>query len=301
MPDVFPPGAPTVAGQLITIEQWLAQPARVQRAIQDLTAQRFIADRIFSPGPPATGGAVIYDQVLSNDYLYGGSRDVQSIAPGSEFPLLDVGDLSPLVAQTVKWGGAALLTYEERDRDRRDQLARKLTRLRNSIVRKVDSVAIATLRAAPVITQAASGLWTTAATDIFADVATAITTVDRQDMGYELDSAIISPNTALAMLKNTTLRSALPRENQGSPNPVLVGRLAGVAGITNWYKTNRVLDQEVFLFSGQSAGSISDEKPLYSRVVDIEERETLLIMAARLTVPYVTDPKSVVQITGVAP
>lgn len=297
MPDVFPPGPPQVNGQLITVEQWLANPARVTRTVQALTAERFIADRIFSPGPPATGGAVIYDQVLGSD-LYTG-RDVQAIEPGSEFPLVDLGDLSPQVAATVKWGGAALITYEERDRDRRDQVQRKITKLRNTIVRKVDSVAVAALRAAPIGQMVASAAWDVATTAIYKDVNAAVTAVDKLDMGYELNSALISPNTRLSMLNNDKLVSLLPRENQGAPNPILIGQLSGIAGITNWYASNRVGDDEVILLDGRTAGSISDEKPTYTRVVDQPEKERVLIMGARLTVPYVTDPKSVVRIAGV--
>ena len=298
MPDVFPPSPPTVAAPLISIEAWLLQPARVIRTLTDLTSQRFIADRIFSQGPAAVGGAVIYDQVTGQD-LYPLTRDVQEIEPGSEFPNVDAGDLYPLVARTSKWGGQAMITYEERDRDRRDQVGRKLTKLRNALVRKVDAVAIAALYAAPINTSAASGLWGTNATDIFSDVVTAKVLVQRQDMGYESTRGLISYNTAASMLKNTTLRSSLPRENVGSPNPVLVGRLAGVAGIDEWYATNRMPDTDAILLSGQQAGSISDERPLYTRVVDDPKRETVWVMAGRLTVPYVTDPKSVVRITGV--
>lgn len=298
MADVFPPAIPTVNGTVISIDTWLQQPLRVTKTLQDLTSQRFVADRIFSPGPPATGGAVIYDQVLAQD-LYPLTRDVEEIEPGSEFPQVDAGDLAPLVAKVLKWGGAAQITYEEIRRDRRDQVNRKLTKLRNALVRKVDMVAIATLYAAPINTFAASGLWGTNATDIFADLVSGKLTIDVLDLQYEVDSALISTTTAANMLKNTTLRSSLPRENQGSPNPVLVGRLSGVAGITNWYATNRMPNQDCLLLSGQQAGSISDEVPLYTRVVDDPERERKIVMAGRLTVPFVTDPKSVVRITGV--
>jgi hypothetical protein len=298
VPDLYPAGAPTINGQVISIETWLQQPARVIRTLTDLTSQRFIADRIFSPGPTASGGAVIYDQLTAQD-LYPKSRDVQAVEPGAEFPIVDAGDLAPLVARTVKWGAKAGITYEERDRDRRDQVQRKLIKIRNAIVRKVDTVAIATLYAAPINTSAASALWTTTTTDIFSDVVTAQVIVNKLDMGYNLDTALISPKTLGSMLKNTNLRSSLPRENQGSPNPVLVGKLAGVAGITNWYVTNRMPDTDTLLLSGQQAGSISDERPLYSRVIDDPEREIVWVQAGRLTVPFVTDPLSVVRITGV--
>lgn len=300
MPDYYPPLAPTVAGTLITVDVFLNNPARVQKVIADLTAQRFIADRIFSPGPPATGGAVIFDQVMANE-LYTG-RDVQAIEPGAEFPILNQLEAAPLIARTVKWGGAARYTYEQIDRDRRDVVNRGLTQIRNTIVRKVDTVAVAALRAAPINQEVASDVWEDSAAAIVKDVQTGITTVDKLDMGYQITDALISPTTHLNMITNDKLLSLLPREGMnGVPNPIASGQLQGVMGLT-WYPTNRVADGECILISGRIAGSISDEKPLYSRVVDEGQsstRETKVVAAARLVVPYVTDPLSVVRITGI--
>lgn len=299
MPDLFPAVPPVVNGQLITIEQWLQQPARVQRIITDLSLERFVVDEIYAQGPTATGGAVIYDQVMGTE-LYPATRDVQAIQPGALFPLVDVGEVAPLVANTVKWGGSAFLTYEERDRDKRDVLRRKLVRITNAIVRKVDTVGLAVLRAAPILQVTSSGNWAGTIANVFADVAAGKTAVDRTDMGYTITKAIISPNTALSMLTNAKLLNTLPREAMGANiSPIIEGRLSGLAGIQRWIVTNRCGDDEVFLLDGQMAGSISDEKPLYSRVVDQPETERVLIMAGRLTVPYVTDPKSVTRIVGV--
>lgn len=299
-PDMFPPGPPSVSGENFIINLWLNQPARVERTLRDLSLERFVADYIYTPGPAASGGSVLYDQILGNGPLYAG-RDVEPIEPGSEFPPLPFGDITPAVARTVKWGGAFLITDEEVRRDRRDQLARKLTALRNTIIRKVDTVALAVLRAAPIGAGSASASWATSTTNIFKDTATVKATVDKLDMGYEIDTALISPQTGLNMLTNDKLLNYLPREAQGAaPNPVLVGRLSGVAGITRWIQSNRVGDDEVIFLSGRQAGSISDERPLYSRVVPRPESESTLVMAARLMVPFVTDPKSVFRLTGVA-
>lgn len=293
---MFPPAPPTIAGQVISIDQWLADPLRVTQTLRDLTQERFLADQIFTPGGRATGGAVIYDQILGNELYMG--RDVQAIEPGSEFPILNASDLSSLVARTTKWGGAFIVTYEERDRDRRDVIAQQLIQLRNTIVRKVDTVAVATLRAAPILQATASGNWSDSDVSIYGDVQATRTAVSRQDLGYEVDTALISPGTHLAMVSNEKLLGQLPREGSGSNNPIISGELTGVAGISRWFVSNRVGDNEAFFLSGRQAGSISDEKPLYSRQVDQPERERWLIQAARLTVPFVNNPKSVVRLTG---
>lgn len=299
----YPPLAPTVAGTLITVDAFLNNPAQVRKTMQDLTHQRFIADNIYSAGPGATGGAVIYDQILGNDLFV--TTDVQAITPGSEFPVLEELGPAPLVAKTTKWGGAIQVTYEERDRDRRDVVNRKLTKLRNTIVKKVDVVGLAVLKAAPILSSAASAVWSTVSTPIQKDVSTAQMLVDQQDMGYVITDAYVSPATMNSMVNNDKVTTAIQTFNNGGiQNPLGQGptepRLRGFLGL-DWHVTNRVLDTEAILVSGQMAGSISDEKPLYTRVVDLPHRETVLIMGARLTVPFVTDPKSVVRITGVGP
>lgn len=296
----YPPAPPSVSGTLITVDAFLRSPLQVQRVMENLTRQRFIADQLYSAGGAATGGAVIYDQVLGND-LYT-TADVQAIAPGSEFPLLEDLGPAPLVAKTTKWGGSIQVTYEERDRDRRDVVNRKLTKLRNTIVKKVDTVALAVLKAAPILSSAASASWGTSTTPIQKDVATAQMLVDQQDFGYVLTDVFVSPATMNNMVNNDKVTQAIQAYNNGGlTNPITQGpnepRLRGFLNL-DWHVTNRVADGEAIMVSGQQAGSISDERPLYTRVVDLPQRETVLIMGARLTVPYITDPKSVVRITG---
>lgn len=297
MPTPYPPAPPVISGQNLTVSVFLRNPAVVQRRMENLTRQRFVADRLFNAGPQATGGAVIYDQVLDAGHLFA-ARDVQEIEPGAEFPLTGAADPTPLTAAVKKWGGAVPITYEEERRDRRDVLARRTTQLRNTVLRKVDTVAVATLDAAPLQTQAASGDWTTAATDIISDIETAKNKLDVMDMGYEADIVLLNPAQVLDIRKDADIRSALPRENRAR-NLLDLGAadLDGLLGLT-WIPSNRVTAGTAYVADSRSVGGISDELALYTRVVNQPERERYLIQAARPTVPYVTDPKAVVKITG---
>jgi hypothetical protein len=289
----YPPPAPTVSGQLITVEQFLKQPTRVTRVINDLTAQRFIAERIFSSGP-AAGGAVIYDQVTASE-LYT-DRDVQAIEPGSEFPIVSSGEVAPKVAAVTKWGGAALFTYESVRRDDRDVLNRELTKLRNTIVRKVDTVAIAALDAAPIQTDTGTD-WSNSSTgDPILDLAGWRSQIDDADLGYVADTILINPAQYVDLLGRKDVRDALPRESL-TGNPIANGQLNGFMGFT-WYVTNRVAAGTAYVLASQMAGSLRDELPLYSRTIDQPERERWLVQAARVTVPIITDPKAVVKATG---
>lgn len=290
----YPPAPPTVNGQLISVEQFLKTPSRVTRVIEDLTRERFLAERIFSSGD-AQGGAVIYDQVLASE-LYT-DRDVQGIAAGSEFPILTAGEGAPKVAAVTKWGGAAVITYEAVRRDNRDVLNRQLTKLRNTIVRKVDTVAVAALIAAPIGGRIATDWDDPVAGDPIGDLALGASTIDDADMGYEVDTFIGNPAQRVAILRRKDIRDSLPREATAS-NPIASGQFSGLMGIRNWYWTNRVPAGEAFLLAGRQAGSLRDELPLYSRTIDQPERERFLIQAARVTVPIVTDPLAVYRMRG---
>jgi len=291
----YPPAPPTIDGQgRITVEQFLKTPTRVQRTIADLTRERYLAERIFGSGN-AEGGAVIYDQLTGSDNLYT-ERDVQAIEPGSEFPITDVGELTPKVAAVSKWGGAGIVTYEAARRDNRDVLNRKLTRIRNTIVRKVDTVAIAALNAAPVNTSAGTDWSDVNTRDAVGDVAKAVNKIDNLDLGYVADSVLINPTQELELFLDKDLRDALPRENV-TANPISSGRINGLMGLT-WYASNRVPVGTAYVLASTQAGSLHDELPLYSRVVDQPERERYLIQAARVTVPVVTDPLAVYKLTG---
>lgn len=293
----YPPSPPTYANGRITVEQFLRTPSRVQRAVEDLTRQRFIADYIFSAGD-AQGGAVVYDRVLAAD-LYT-TRDVQPIEPGSEFPIVDAAETAPIVAAVTKWGGAALITYEVVRRDARDVLARQLTKLRNTITKKVDSIAVAAMTAdASIPTSAGVAAWNNVATgDPITDLEVARSAIDDADMGYTADTILINPQQRLRLMGRADIRNALPRENTAA-NPLLNGgaALGGLLGFT-WIVSNRVPAGTAIVLSRGTIGSIRDELPLYSRTVDQPDQERWLLMAARVTVPVITDPMAAYRLTG---
>jgi hypothetical protein len=295
--SMYPPTAPRYNpdGLTVTVDLFLNSPPRVQRALDAMTLNRFIADELFAAGPQATGGAVVFDQLTSTGEFFT-ERDVEAIAPGAEFPIVSEGVAEPLVARVTKWGAAGIVTYEEIDRDRRDVLARLLVKIRNTIVRKVDSVALATLDRAPVQTMTASGAWNNAGTDVIGDLEAARVMIDEQDMGYTADLCIINPRTKLDLKRNPGIREALPRENMGANllGGADLGQLLGF----RWAISNRVPAGTIWVTSAKVVGSISDEVPLYSRVIDEPRNERRLIMAGRRVVPFITDPRAAVRITG---
>ncbi|MCA1572817.1 MAG: hypothetical protein LC798_21495 [Chloroflexi bacterium] len=203
----YPPGFPSISGENLTVSAFLANPARVYRVIQDLTLQRYVAERIFQAGPRATGGSVVYDQVTQADLFT--DRDVEVIAPGAEFPLLTAAAPVPKTAAVDKWGGRVKISDESRDRNQIDVLNRELTRLRNTIVRKVDTVAIAALDAAALNTYVGVDFTAATSAQIIAVWIAASGLVNNPDMGYETSAVFLNPTQADEMMGNEGLLKLL--------------------------------------------------------------------------------------------
>ena len=145
-PVAHPLGPPTMSGTTYSVDLALQQPTRVTRTVMDLTLQRFFADRVFTNSGGVTGGAVVYDVVLTNDiYL---ERDIGRVAPGGEFPIVTSLRRAPQVAAVEKWGGKFFVTDEARDRNDVSVYTRHIRQLANTIVRKINQRAVEVLNAA---------------------------------------------------------------------------------------------------------------------------------------------------------
>jgi hypothetical protein len=296
----FPQGAPTISGVNVTMSVFLNNPAYVQRAITDFTVERFVMPKIFAPGPPATGGAVIFDQVTGTFFFL--DRDVQEVRPGSTFPILAGGEQLPSVATVRKLGGEVELTYEAVRRDNRPLLRNEILRLANTVVRYVDATAVAALNAAPILTMTAATPWATGGSDPLSDIATASELVYGPDLGYNPDIILINPLNHATAIKNATLRLDLPRENLQADgktaSPIFGGRINMLQGL-DFYLTNRVPVGTMYVLESQRIGSYSDEIPEYYKVLDEPRVESYFLHGARVVVPYVTDPLACVKVTGI--
>lgn len=295
--DTFPPGYINVGPEgAITVETYLRQPARVTRALEALARPYTMADELLGRGPQATGGAVVFDQVTDPDPLIEG--DVQEVQPGGEFPTLTGGDVAPLVARVQTWGAKDYMTDEAVRRDTRDLLSRKLNRIARTVAKKVDRHALARFRAAP-IREAGGSSWASSAANIYRDVASAQLLVDKGALAYQLDTAIISPQTAFNMRMNEQLQKAVTAATP-SQSPILVNDLPPIGGIARWFVSNLVGDNEALFTVGKLAGSISDEVPFTSETWRDPHTRRTFVQAYRVPTVYITDPLSVVRMQGIA-
>lgn len=146
-PVAYPLGAPVVSNNTLTVDTALKQTQRITKRIADLTLQKFIVDRIFaSSGVSVASGAVLFDKVTQNElYL---SRDVEERAPGAEYPVVGSERTQPDVATSEDWGGKFWISDEAVKRNDKVHFDNQVTQLANTIVRKVNTRAVATLETA---------------------------------------------------------------------------------------------------------------------------------------------------------
>lgn len=290
----YPPGPPSIANDLLTVSIYLANVPRVQRIIDDLTLNRFIADRLYAPGPIATGGAVLYDQVSAGDFFL--ARDVEKIMPGQEYPILTDTAPTPKIAAVDKWGGQVFITDEQRDRNQINVFQRETRKLANTVVRKVDTIALAVLAAAPLNTFSGSD-WTAATgATMIANLIDAASLINDPDMGYVADLVILNPVQFNELLKNKDFRDAMQANNE---NSMLRDGVVGDFLNMTFARSNRVTAGTGFVAASRMVGAISDEVPLNTVVYREEGIDSTFIKSSRRLVPYVTDPKAAVAISGI--
>ncbi len=297
----YPPSPATIDAQgRLTIDTWLRNPVRVQRRLEDLTRARFIADQFFATGPEAVGGAVLFDQVTAQDLFM--ARDVQQVAPGQEIPILTDEAPTPRLAAVAKWGGAVYITDEQRDRNQYDVAARQTAKLANTVLRKVDAVALATLEAAPINVEAGTS-WAlgSATTDaaIVQQLIKARGLINNPDNGYEADIMLANP----AQRDQIASRLELLKLLTGTAGPTLaegidrvVGRILGL----DVFVSNRVPVGTIYIAQRRVIGGISNETPLRTEVIPERRSEKTWIQSTRRLVPYVTDPKAATKLVGIA-
>jgi len=143
---VNPLGPPTISGTTFSIDIALQNPTRViTPMVLDLTRQRFFVDRVFTSAGGVTGGAVIYDLVVTPDYYM--DRDIQRVEPGSEFPIVAFSRRAPAAAVVEKWGGKFYFLDETRDRNNIAEFTKAMRQLANTVVRKINQRGVQILEA----------------------------------------------------------------------------------------------------------------------------------------------------------
>ncbi|CAM3432146.1 major capsid protein [Tsukamurella hominis] len=296
-PVAYPLGAPTIQDNKLTVDMALAQPQRITRRIADLTLQKFIVDKIFaSSGVSVASGAVLYDQATTNE-LYT-NRDVEERAPGAEYPLVGSDRLEPKVATSEDWGGKFFVTDEAVRRNDRVYFDRQTTQLANTIVRKVNQRAVATLENA-IAGLGGAGVvpghdWSNVTLSgtsptpnnarPFADFAAVQLTADVQELGVVYDLWIVNPQ------EQHNLRIAYGEEYAA----------ALAAAQIEIFASNRVTAGTAYAVARNQVGFLDYEQGLGTETWREQKTKRNWVQSSVMPIMGVTNPYSIKKVTGLA-
>ncbi|GAB7039709.1 MULTISPECIES: major capsid protein [Catenuloplanes] len=290
----YPLAAPTLSGNVLTVDTALRQPTRITRRIMDLTLARFIVDRIFATAGSVSGGSVVYDQATTNE-LYT-DRDVERVGPGDEFPIVGSQRTVPKVALVEKWGGKFFITDEARDRNDVTFFNNQVTQLANTIVRKVNTRAVETLEAA--ITALGGGgtfvghNWGTVVTGgssqtnnsgwPAADLGQAQFLADTDELGVTYDLWLVNPKQRMQFFNTYGSTAQAVLDSYG----------------VEMYASNRIANGTGYAVARGQVGELRVEKALDTEAWRERETQRNWVQSDVRPVMYVTNPYSIKKVTG---
>lgn len=296
-PVAYPLGAPTISNNQLTVDTALKQPQRITKRLADLTLQKFIVDRIFaSSGVSVASGAVIYDQLTQNElYL---SRDVEERAPGTEYPIVTSDRSEPKVAKSEDWGGKFWISDEAVRRNDKVHFDNQVTQLGNTLVRKVNQRAVATLDAAIAAVGGAAVVPGHDWSDVtlsgnsptpnnerpFADFAAVQLAADIEELGVEYDLWIVNPQ------EKHNLRIAY------GPDLEETLREAGI----EVFDSNRVTAGTAYAVARNQVGFLDYEQGLSTETWREQKTKRNWVQTSVLPIMGITNPFSIKKVTGLA-
>lgn len=302
MPYTYPPSAPTLAGDVETVNRFLAAPTVVTRRLRTIAQNRFISDVILSNRQEPSGGAIIYE---INEGIYA-DRAVEAVPPGGEYPITTVSSGNAQLAKVVKWGQDTYVTDEAIKRQRMSPVERALTKLANTVIKQVDSVALSLVASAVVQTVPAFAAWSASTATILRDIMKAKALVAGLNQGYDPNYLIVDDTTFALVASDPTLINAMRREDAG--NTIYTGEFPILAGLTI-LPTPNLPSAGAWVVDSTMLGGMADENlgggyqggpsGIEAKSMRDDDQDQWRLRARRVTTPYVSEPGSAVRITGI--
>lgn len=313
----FPPAPPTLSGDTLSINRFLKNPLWVMRALRTISEQMFVSDKVLTGQLWTESGSIGYEQT---ETIYADAAP-QPVSPGAQYPETTTGTGPASMANTVKWGQRSRISDEAISRLNYDVVKRKFTKLANSHVLQVDTVALSAVASAITQTTAAIASWAGTGTTpyILRDLMRAYANILNLKQGYMPDTVLVGLTTFANIVSDDKLAQLLPREVPGVANGPVEGgwdspfmkRIGGFNFVTspNLPTTGYayLLDSKVFgAFVDERVpgpGWVQSDDPGAQRIqvqtIRNEDNDAWTVKCRRITVPIIVEPKAAWAITGV--
>lgn len=314
MTNQFPPAAPSLSGDVLSINRFLKDTPWVLRALRDISNEVFVADKILTAQFYTDSGSIGYE--TSGESIYA-DRAPAAVPPGGEYPLTPISTGPASTANTVKWGNDSLITDESISRQKYAVVERAFRKLMNSHISTIDTVALSAVTSAVTQNTAAIASWKTGGgtSKILRDLMRAATSLIKLKQGYMPDTVFVEPDVFANIVSDDDLMKILPREFPGVEqtaavqglNSMLAKRIGGFTFVTspNAPATGKALVLDSKVFGGftdervPAPGYVSAENGLQVKTIRDDETDGWRIRARRITVPIVLEPAAGWLITGV--
>lgn len=309
----YPPGSPSLSGDVLSINRFLKDTPWVARALRDIANEQFVSDKLLTGQFWTESGSIGYEQ---NESIYA-DRDPKAVPPGGEYPVTPISTGPASTANTVKWGNDALLTDEAISRFRYNVVQRQFRKLMNSHIKTIDTVALSAIVSAVTQNTDAIASWKTGGgtSKILRDVMRAITSIVNLKQGYMPNAVFVEPAVFANVVSDDDLMKILPKEFPGVQATAVVQGLNGslmrqIGGLTWITSPNAPVSGKALVADTTVLGGFADERlnsPEYVQaenglqVLSIRDRDTdgWRIRARRTTVPIVLEPGAGWLINGV--
>ncbi len=302
MPGSFPAAAPTLSGQLLSVNRFLQNPANIARRLRTFRDLRFVSDQLLTGRFRVVGGAIVYEQSESQVT----DRPVDRVNPGAVYPYANVAQAVAALAAVAKWGQKTFMSDEEIKRNVYGgaEVDRNLRKVVNSIIKQVDGITMSAIISAVTQTQAVTAAWDGATPLFLRDVLKAKAVVAKLNLGYKPDVLALNDTQYAYLMSDDKFTNALSRER--SDNPVYSGEIERVGGLTI-VVSPAITDPIVA--DTQQLGGMADEtdvSPGYAvsdMAIEVKSIRRDLqdgwdMQGRRITVPIVQEPGAAIRITG---
>jgi hypothetical protein len=308
IPHIYPPAAPTISGDVITISRFLNSPAAVSRRLRTLAENRFISDTLLSGRYQVQGGSILYEQTES---IFT-NRPPEVVNPGAEYPRSAASPGTAAMASVFKWGQDVPITDEHVGRYGRRAVDVAMLKITNYLVKQVDTICLTAISSAVTQTAAATGggTWSGASSDPLLDLMLAKATVIGLDQGYDPDTVVVSDTAYARLVSNAKIVSGLARESD--QNITRTGNILTIAGLRILPTNNLPTAGAAFVVDSQMLGGIAYERipsPEYTGNPangvesftrrDPSSNDQWIVRGRRPVVPVIQEPGAAFKITGV--
>jgi hypothetical protein len=218
----YPPTAPSLSGDVVTISRFLNNPTAVSRRLRTIAENRFIADVLLTGR--VEGASILYE---TDESIYTADAP-EIVAPGAQYPRSLAPTGTAAVAVPPKWGQEVPITDEEIGRLRMNVVERNLQKVVNYIVATVDSTVLSVISSTVTQSIAALANWNAGTANPILDLLRAKATIRATNKGYEPDTVACDDFAFAYIVGNMSILATMAREagttvSMSGDLPVLAG------------------------------------------------------------------------------